>query len=256
MSNPIYLRLRQTALKTAEFLGIPSFYDEHRSEIEISRESLRANILFKNCISYMDEVFINSWHGLSHAESVAVDAGAIIRVEGTIQNIEGGLINELIVYVQIAGLLHDIKRGEKDHTIAGSDEAKRILNDFKIEERYKRYIVAAIQNHEAFKEVIESEDEIAKLISDSLYDADKFRWGPDNFTTTLWLMLDSMDMPVEVLYADFIKNIKYIEGIKTTFRTETGKRYGPEFIDMGIIIGQTIYKEMSNILKGLNSKRQ
>jgi hypothetical protein len=163
------------------------------------------------------------------------------------------MIRELVVYVQIAALLHDIKRKEKDHTIAGSNEARRILNDFLIDDSYKRYIVAAIRNHEAFKEVLESEDEKAELISNSLYDADKFRWGPDNFTTTLWLMLDSNDMPVEKLYENFSGNLKYIERVKATFRTQTGKKYGPEFIDMGIIIGQAIYKEMSAII-GTQSK--
>jgi len=196
----------------------------------------------------MDEASMDSGHGLDHAKAVAIDAGSIIQVEGRIHNIEISLINELIVYVQIAGLLHDIKRKEKNHTIAGSNEAKKILNDFQMEDRYKRYIVAAIRNHEAFKELLEPEDEIAKLISDSLYDADKFRWGPDNFTTTLWLILNSLNMPVETLYKNFIENMKYIESIKTTFRTQTGKDYGPEFIDMGIIIGQVIYKEMTKIL--------
>lgn len=191
---------------------------------------------------------MDSGHGLSHAEAVALDAGSIIQVEGRIQHIKGRLISELIVYAQIAGLLHDIKRKEKNHTIAGSNEAKKILNDFQIEDRYKRYIVVAIRNHEAFKELLEPEDEIAKLISDSLYDADKFRWGPDNFTTTLWLMLNSLNMPVETLYKNFIENMRYIESIKTTFRTQTGKNYGPEFIDMGLKIGQAIYKEMADII--------
>jgi hypothetical protein len=94
---------------------------------------------------------------------------------------------------------------------------------------------------------------MAELISNSLYDADKFRWGPDNFTTTLWLMLDSNDMPVEKLYKNFLGNLKYIQSVKATFRTQTGKKYGPEFIDIGIKIGRAIYKEMSNIL-GTQSK--
>jgi hypothetical protein len=40
-----------------------------------------------------------------------------------------------------------------------------------------------------------------------------------------------------------------IEKIKGTFRTATGKRYGPEFIDQGITIGNAIYEEMSLILQ-------
>ncbi len=244
----IYSKLRQTAIKTAEILGEPSFYPDHKVELDISRESFKTDSLIKKCMSYIDEASMNAGHGLSHAEAVALDAGTVIQVEGRLQSIDSSMIRELVVYVQIAALLHDIKRKEKDHTIAGSIEAKRILNDFLLDDSYKRYIVAAIRNHEAFKEVLKSEDEMAELISNSLYDADKFRWGPDNFTTTLWLMLDSNDMPVEMLYKNFLGNLKYIESVKATFRTQTGKKYGPEFIDIGIKIGQAIYKEMSNIL--------
>jgi len=121
-------------------------------------------------------------HGLAHSKTVAADAGAIIQVESRFYDINSRLLSDLIIYAEIAGLLHDIRRKEKDHTIRGSEEAKRVLEDFKIESEYKRYIADAIRNHEAFKVVPEPENEIAKLISDSLYDADKFRWGPDNFT--------------------------------------------------------------------------
>jgi hypothetical protein len=33
-----------------------------------------------------------------------------------------------------------------------------------------------------------------------------------------------------------------ISGIKKTFRTETGKIYGPEFIELGLKIGEKIYQ--------------
>ncbi|OGW37165.1 MAG: hypothetical protein A2Y97_01165 [Nitrospirae bacterium RBG_13_39_12] len=248
LKNPIYSRLKQTAYKVSEIIGNPSFYIDHDKEIAVSDKSLRTSNLLKECMSYMSKITLDSVHGITHAKAVALDAGAVIQVEGWLHNIDSSLIHELIISVQLAGLLHDIKRMEKNHTVAGSNEAKRILKNFQMEEKYKRYVTAAIRNHEAFKKILEPEDEIAKLLSDSLYDADKFRWGPDNFTTTLWLMLNSTDITLEVLYKYFLGNLKYIESIKTTFRTETGKKYGPEFIDMGIVIGQTIYKEMSEIL--------
>lgn len=248
MTDLAYSRLKQRALRISEALGTPSFYTNHKKEMQISSESLRTNSILKKCRSYLDESLMDPGHGLAHAEAVAVDAGTIIQVEGRIYNLDSTIVSRLIIYVQIAGLLHDIKRKEKDHTIVGGEEAKRILNDFQIESHYRRYIVAAIRNHEAFKEVLESEDETARLISDSLYDADKFRWGPDNFTTTLWLMLNSTNVPIETLHENFMGNIKYIEGIKDTFRTQTGKKYGPEIIDMGIAIGHAIYKEMTDML--------
>jgi hypothetical protein len=245
MENPVYTRLKKTAFKISEFLGMPSFYLEHKKEHEISLELLENNVLIKKCKSCLDISSMDSVHGIHHAEAVALDAGTVVQVEGKIHRMSKDVIRELVTYVQIAALLHDIKRAEENHTIAGSNEAKRILQDFHIGERYKRYIISAIRNHEAFKEVIASEDEMAQLISDSLYDADKFRWGPDNFTTTLWLLIKSRNVPLRILYKNFIMNLQYIDSIKNTFRTLTGKRYGPEFIDMGIIIGQVLYREMA-----------
>lgn len=249
MSNFDYSRLKQMALSTAERLGDPSFYADNRNELQTAHEMLRTNSILRKCRSYLDESFMGIGHGLAHSEAVAKESGAILQVESRLSDLDSKLVQELIVYVQIAGLLHDIRRKEKDHTVRGSDEARRILENFRIGSNYKRYITSAIRNHEAFKDILESENEIAKLISDSLYDADKFRWGPDNFTTTVWLILDSAKTPVEILCRDFIENLRYIEKIKDTFRTGTGKRYGPEFIDMGIKIGNVIYEEMTSILK-------
>jgi hypothetical protein len=248
MENPLYIHLKKTAFKIAGSLGVPSFYHTCKKEIGISGEYLENNRLVKQCKSYLDEITMDTVHGIPHALAVALDAGTVVQVEGRNQNINRDMIRELITYVQIAALLHDIKRTEENHSVVGSNEAKKILEDFQIDERYKRYIIAAILNHEAFKEVRASEDKNAQLMSDSLYDADKFRWGPDNFTTTLWLLIKSRDMSVETLHKHFVRNLRYIESIKSTFRTQTGKKYGPEFIDMGVCIGQALYREMETVV--------
>jgi hypothetical protein len=87
------------------------------------------------------------------------------------------------------------------------------------------------------------------MVSDALYDADKFRWGPENFSTTLWLMVSAHNTPIEALHQTFREKMRGIEKIKETFRTATGRRYGPEFIDQGITIGNVIYEEMSAMLQ-------
>jgi hypothetical protein len=79
------------------------------------------------------------------------------------------------------------------------------------------------------------------MISDALYDADKFRWGPDNFTFTLWHMLRSSKTPIVPLIRRFPKGMEGISWIKNTFRTETGKIYGPEFIELGLKVGEKVY---------------
>jgi hypothetical protein len=102
--------------------------------------------------------------------------------------------------------------------------------------------VQAIANHEAFVEPKTVSSPVGQMISDALYDADKFRWGPDNFTHTLWQMLRSSRTRIVPLIRRFPKGMEGISRIKETFRTETGKMYGPEFIELGLEIGVKIYQ--------------
>jgi hypothetical protein len=102
-------------------------------------------------------------------------------------------------------------------------------------------ISMAIKNHEAFQPVDNLNSPEANLVSDCLYDADKFRWGPDNFTLTVWDMLAYAKTPIRNFIDYYPKSIEGLARIKTTFRTPSGKKYGPQFIDLGIEMGDLIY---------------
>jgi len=248
LDSAIYRKLKETAVRTAESIGLPAFYSECTRELAISASYFLKGKVLHDCRSHIDESKLHPAHGIPHCEKVAIEAGAVLLLESEANGHHGAGTEEMMRSVQIAGLLHDITRRGKDHSITGSIEAGRILEKFDITERHKGYITAAIRNHEAFRDVLVSHDESAKLISDSLYDADKFRWGPDNFTTTLWLMVESSGTSSESLFLTFREKMKGITRIKDTFRSETGRRYGPEFIDFGIEIGNRIYQEMEKII--------
>jgi hypothetical protein len=117
-----------------------------------------------------------------------------------------------------------------------------MLQEFSIFPEKGDYIVKAISNHEAFVEPERIYSPVGQILSDALYDADKFRWGPDNFTHTLWQMLRSSRARIIPLIRRFPKGMEGISSIKETFRTETGKIYGPEFIELGLKIGGEIYQ--------------
>jgi len=55
-------------------------------------------------------------------------------------------------------------------------------------------------------------------------------------------MLRFSRAPIVRLIPRFPKGMKGIARIKDTFRTETGRVYGPEFIDLGLQIGEKIYQ--------------
>ncbi len=248
MDSSIYRILKETAVRTSEKLGKPSFYEACREELAVSGSSFSESAVIRRCRSYLNEARLHPAHGIFHCEKVAVEAGALVQVERKNCGKGSRDTKELMLCAQVAGLLHDITRNGKDHTVTGSIEAALFLRYFDISEIHKKYIVAAIRNHEAFKEVLSSGDEQARLVSDCLYDADKFRWGPDNFITTLWLITESSGMQPETLHSVFREKLEVIAMIRDTFRTGTGKKYGPEFIDIGIEIGNEIYRKLDNML--------
>jgi hypothetical protein len=156
-------------------------------------------------------------------------------------------VERMVLLAHLAGLLHDIKREEPEHARRGAEEANRILKAFDLEEEERLAIVEAINNHEAFKPVRPLDDPSLQLISDALYDADKFRWGPDNFTETVWMMVARTKVPISALLNRFNRGMRGIEKIKGTFRTLTGQKYGPDFICRGLEIGRRVYEELERI---------
>lgn len=249
MSSVQYQLLRDKAAALARRLPRPLFYEHHSPLLRRAEDSLGNDAFILKCRSHLDESQMEIAHGPSHCVAVARDAGVIVLVEAETLKISPVERKNLFTIAMVAGLLHDIKRREQDHAVRGSIEAEKILAGLGMGLRERQYVADAIRNHEAFQETFDRDDSAGRLISDALYDADKFRWGPENFSTTLWLMVCANNTPLEALHRTFREKMKGIEKIKETFRTGTGKRYGPEFIDQGILIGNAIYGEMSIIME-------
>ena len=165
---------------------------------------------------------------------VALDAGAITLIEASTEEAP-----RLARLAHLAGLLHDIKRKEKDHAQAGSAVARELLLNMGLGENDSRLIAVAIGNHEAFREPAATAGD-GSLLSDALYDADKFRWGPDNFAYTLWDMIEPLGITMRQMVAGFERGMAAIDRIKDSFRTDTGRLYGPDFIELGMDIGAEI----------------
>jgi hypothetical protein len=245
-----YRRLREIAHRVAATLPKPAFYERYDKFIRRADEALLTHDLIRRCRTYLDESQMECAHGLFHCEAVARDAGALILIEMQEDGTTWQDTEPLYIAALIAGLLHDIKRKELDHAIRGSIEAEKILSALGMSLKERQYIADAIRNHEAFQETFDRDDIAGRLVSDALYDADKFRWGPENFTTTLWLMVETNNVPLTSLHRTFREKMKGIEKIKETFRTPTGRQFGPEFIDIGLSIGNAIYEEMNSLLEG------
>lgn len=238
----VYKKMMEESKRIASGFDSPSFYMEHEGPFSMSQDIYYQNDHVIKCRDMVvQQLSDNLGHGMEHARKVTIDCGALVCIEGKRLSLTRAQIKRAVVIAQLSGLLHDIKRKVPNHAKASAREAEIKLRDFSLKEGEKQSIVLAISNHEAFVEPEKVHTPLGQLISDSLYDADKFRWGVDNFTETLWYMADFRQAPIESITKNFPRGVEGIKKIKDTFRTVTGKKYGPEFIDLGLKAGKEIY---------------
>jgi hypothetical protein len=240
--QPIYVRLRKRARQIVSTFPPPDFYQDQSRAYEFSKRFLITDPAIKKLHGFVaDHLEDNFGHGLQHAVKVTIDAGALLFIEEQDAGYGKSMLARRMKVVQCAGLLHDIKRKKKEHAKLGAVYARKVLGDYPLEPDEIEDVYRAIHNHEAFKNDILIPTPSGKLVSDCLYDADKFRWGPDNFTDTLWDMISFYNPPLSKFMARYPQGMEGLEKIKTTFRTQTGKKYGPRFIDIGLAIGEKLY---------------
>lgn len=243
--DAIYVHIRQLARQIASHFPIPDFYQDFPWENDASYQFFEENPVISRLKSFITDHINNDFgHGIHHVAKVTVDAGALMYIEGKRAGYTDTLIDRKVLILQCAGLLHDIKRKEKDHAIKGADFAGKLLKDYPLSAEEVDDICFSIRNHEAFKSTVKMKTPEGTLISDCLYDADKFRWGPDNFTHTVWDMISFRNPPLSSFIDHFPGGMEGILKIKGTFRTKTGQKYGPQFIDLGIAIGTLLLEKI------------
>jgi len=239
-----YLRAIDLSRLIAAEVGKPRFYIEKAREVALSRALFAAEPMSAAALNIVSERDPFPGHGFSHVEKVAVDSGAlIISEEGG--NILDARVRRKVLLAHLAGIFHDICRSESDHAARGAEAVKKILPPFSLQDDERRDITDAIGSHEAFQPCRNRAGYESQVLSDALYDADKFRWGPDNFTETLWAMILPRRIPLKVLLPRFLSRLEGIRQIRDSFRTPTGREYGPDFIDRGLTIGQRLYEALT-----------
>jgi hypothetical protein len=239
---PIYSLIRERARQIVSRFPDPDFYLDHRRANDDSRRFFETDKVIKKLHNYVAQHLEDDYgHGLQHAIKVSVEAGALMNVEGRTAGLEGHDLESRLRIVQTAGLLHDIKRKKKDHAKLGAAHARKVLRGYPFSPEEIEDIYRAIHNHEAFKSNIDIDTPAGLLVADCLYDADKFRWGPDNFAHTLWDMISFYNPPLDQFMKRYPQGMEGIARIKSTFRSRTGKKYGPQFIELGLAIGEELY---------------
>lgn len=169
--------------------------------------------------------------GVAHGKRVAMDAAAIVLAEPS--GLSPDERRRAALLAAMAGLLHDAMRHEEEHPERGADLCMRLLRGYALSPEERVWIAQAVALHEADLPLVENGPEAARLISGAVHDADRFRFGPDVFAATMWEYCDCDEWPLEEIAQAFARGAQRAAGCQGSFRTETGRRYGPAMLAEG-----------------------
>jgi hypothetical protein len=236
-------RLQMEAERIASRHPLPEFYTRFKAPIAFARKLFYSHPQVRRMRERVQPVLSEEMgHGLYHSTRVSLDSAALICLELDPVANKSVAVERIMVLGILAGLLNDVRRSEDRHAEAGAEEARKMLLDFSLSRNEIECICDAIRNHEAFMAPVPCQRQWFQLVSDCLYDADKFRWGADTFTHTLWHMAGSQGLSPRDLIERFPWGMSGTYRIVETFRTPTGRQYGPEIVETGVSIGKEIYR--------------
>lgn len=223
---------------------VSEFYTRFKAPIASAKKIFFHNPLILRLRAVVEPLYHEELgHGVFHSTRVSIDCAALLSIEMQAVHEKPLEVERLMMLGIFSGLLHDICRDVENHAECGAEKARKILaRDFNLSANEIACIVNAIRNHEAFGDLETGGPQWVRLVSDCLYDADKFRWGPDTFTHTLWYMADHQGLSPRDLIEKFPWGMSGTYRIIETFRTPTGRQYGPEIIETGVEIGKEIYR--------------
>ena len=235
--------MQAEAIRIARQYPAPDFYRDFEEELSRSSAVFLSDATTRQIHGHIAEYIENDYgHGIDHARKVALDTGVLVLIEGAGAGYGDDHLLQLLRNAHCAGLLHDISRKEKNHAGAGAEKAGTILRDYSFDKKDIADICLAIANHQAFGDNRAGDTKKGALLSDCLYDADKFRWGPENFTRTVWSMVNYRGVSLDRFMKHYPQGMAFLRKIRDTFRTPTGRVYGPQFIDLGLSIGNDLYE--------------
>lgn len=241
--NELTLKFQREAERIASRHSRPTFYVQFMAPMALARRIFFSNPLVLSLREMVEPILKEDLgHGIYHSSRVSIECATLIHVELEANPMESTRVERLMILGLIAGLLHDISRGQENHAEVGAREAMPYLEKLRLGSDEINCICQAIRNHEAFVTPTVCKRPSFQLLSDCLYDADKFRWGPDTFTHTLWYMMNYQELTPQELIGRFPWGVTGMLRIAETFRTATGRQFGPEIIETGIEIGREIYR--------------
>ena len=245
-------RFRDDACRLAQTLPRPRFATSFAREIEAARMAF----FYETLISRLrDEaltfLYDDFGFGIEHSKAVAVDAAAIVLAETSAWLREDS--RRMALLALLAGILHDATRLDEDGEAKAGELSRSILAHYPLTDGERDMVAWAIRDHEIREGYAPPHDPRAALLSAALYDADKFRYGPDIYVTSLWEFCDYEDMPAQYAVNCLEAAERRLPDLAGTFRSRPGRAFGEEYLECGERLVPLLAEELRTVLADIES---
>ncbi len=241
MNNELLL-IKQETERIVKELAKAKFYQENDSELAVAKDVFFND---KTVLGLQSEtiafLYDDYRYGILHSKNVSLDTASLILHEAEDESFEKK--NKLIFLGEIAGLLYNIYDPKKD---CNSDSVKEILN--RLAEMTDERTILRVLEAQSNLEMRKNLDEDEKIITYCLYDANLFRYGADTVATLLWEHFAYEELTIVDFYNKLPALIEKTFQKENIFLSETGKKYGPEILAIGLSSAQNILAWMENYI--------
>ncbi|WP_022663136.1 hypothetical protein [Paucidesulfovibrio longus] len=238
--NDKLIALKKQSCRLARQHNLPSFYSDFAEEADFSSDLFFNNqALLKLQEDSVAFFYDDYMFGIEHSKRLAQDACTILLAW------DNGLTSQASrrtgLLAQVAAMIRDIEcsDGESDRS---QGSALSLLDGCPLSPEEKRLVTRACTCRTRPDPAEMPEGSELRALSFSLHDAYWFRFGPDIFSTVMWIYCDYTTLSLPELVDQFEKGVDAARYASDGFLTEPGRKYGPEILQAGVEQGELMLK--------------
>lgn len=232
--------LKKQSCRLARQHNLPSFYSDFAEEAEFSSDLFFNNqALLKLQEDSVAFFYDDYMFGIEHSKRLAQDACTLLLAWDNGLSRQASRRTGLLA--QVAAMLRDIEcsDGESERS---QGAAFSLLDGCPLSDAEKELVARACTCRTRPELGDMPPGSELRALTFSLHDAYWFRFGPDIFSTVMWIYCDYTSLPLPDLVRQFEKGVEDARYASDGFLTEPGKKYGPEILQAGVEQGEIMLK--------------
>jgi|GEM_PF-781186 len=240
--NERLIALKKQSCRLARQHNLPSFYDDFAEDVSFASDLFFNHpALLKLQEESVPFLYDDYMFGIEHSKRLAQDAATLVMAWDS--GLDRNTARRTSLLAAVAAMIRDIEcaGGEAERT---QGSAYVMLDDCTLSDSEKHLVSRASTCRRRPDASDMPETSQLRAMSYCLHDAYWFRFGPDIFSTVMWLYCDYSTASLADLIQQFEIGVNDARYASDGFLTEVGRKYGPEILEAGVEQGEIMLERL------------